>query len=101
MPSFEIPIRSLSVLFLFGAVVAVLAFPDNPITPDLSYSLFWWFLSLGVVRWVESGILRLFEDNNGNINIYVWYFVSVPAFGLHVWFLINGIRYFVSVLSSL
>jgi hypothetical protein len=101
MPSIELPIRSLSILFLFGAIAAILWFPNNPSTPDLSRALFWWFLALGVVRWVESGLLKLFEDNEGKINIWIWYLISVPAFGIHVWFLINGIRLFFSVLANL
>ena len=101
MPNIELPIRSLSILFLFGAIVAILWFPDNPSTPDLARALFWWFLALGVVRWVESGIMRLFQDNEGKVNIWVWYLIAVPAFGIQVWFLIIGIRYFVSVLAIL
>lgn len=101
MPSFELPIRSLSILFIFGALIAILWFPDNPHTPDVSRALFWWFLALGVVRWVESGIMRLFQDNEGRVNIWAWYVISIGAFVAQVWFLIIGIRYFLSVLSRL
>ena len=101
MPSFELPIRSLSILFIFGALIAILWFPENPHTPNLARALFWWFLALGVVRWVESGIMRLFQDNEGKVNTLVWYLISVSAFVAQVWFLINGIRYFLAVLSNL
>jgi len=101
MPSFELPIRSLSILFIFGALIAILWFPDNPNTPSLARAFSWWFLALGVVRWVERGILRLFQDNDGNTNIYIWYVISVVALVLHVWFLVNGIRHFASVLANL
>jgi len=101
MPSFELPIRSLSILFIFGALIAILWFPDNPHTPDLARALFWWFLALGVVRWVESGILRLFQDNEGRVNIWVWYLISISTVVAQIVFLIIGIHYFLSVLSSL
>jgi len=101
MPSIELPIRSLSILFIFGAVIAILVFPDNPHTSDLAHALFWWFLALGVVRWIESGIMKLVENNEGKVNIFVWYSISLPAFVAQVWFLINGIHYFVAVLTNL
>jgi len=101
MPNIELPIRSLSILFLFGAVIAILWFPDNPSTPDLSRALFWWFLALGIVRWVESGLMKLAENSEGKVNFWLWYLIAVPAFGIQIWFLINGIRYFLSVLSAL
>lgn len=101
MPTFELPIRSLSILFIFGALMAILWFPENPHTPDIARALFWWFLALGVVRWIESGIMRLLENNEGRVNIWVWYSISIPAFVAQVWFLINGIRYFLSVLTKL
>ena len=101
MPTIELPIRSLAIVFILGAIVAILWFPDNPHTPDLARSLFWWFLALGVVRWVESGIMRLFQDNEGKVNIWAWYLISVPALVRQVLFLIIGIRYFLSVLTKL
>jgi len=101
MPSFELPIRSLSILFIFGALITILWFPDNPHTPDLARALFWWFLALGVVRWVESGLLRLFENNEGIVNKYIWYPISITAWGIQVVFLILGVLRFVSVLSNL
>lgn len=101
MPSFELPIRSLSILFIFGALIAILWFPDNPHTPDLARALFWWFLALGVVRWVESGLMKLAENSEGKVNTGVWYLIAVPALVVQIWFLIIGIRYFSSVLSNL
>jgi len=101
MPSFELPIRSLSILFIFGALMAILWFPDNPHTPDLARALFYWFLALGVVRWIESGILRLAENNEGKVNTYLWYWIAVPALCCQIWFLYIGIRYFLSVLGNL
>jgi hypothetical protein len=101
MPSFELPIRSLSILFIFGALIAILWFPDNPHTPALSRALFWWFLALGVVRWVEAGIIRLVSDNEGKVKTGVWYLISVPALVAQVVFLVFGILSFVSVLSNL
>lgn len=101
MPNIELPIRSLSILFLIGAIIAILWFPNNPHTPDLARALFWWFLALGVVRWVETGILRLFENNDGNIHKAAWYPIVIFAFASQVAFLIIGIRYFLSVLANL
>jgi len=101
MPSIELPIRSLSILFIFGALIAILWFPDNPHTPDLARALFYWFLALGVVRWIESGIMRLFQDNEGKVNIWVWYVISVSALVLQIVFLIIGIRHFFAVLANL
>ena len=94
MPSIELPIRSLSIVFLLSAIIAILWFPDNPHTSDLARALFWWFLALGVVRWVETDILRLFEDNDGNIHRAAWYPIAILAFVTQVVFLIIGIRYF-------
>ena len=101
MPSFELPIRSLSILFIFGALIAILWFPDNPHTPNVARALFWWFLALSVVRWVESGIMRLAENSEGKVNIVVWYVIAVPALIAQIVFLIFGILNFVSVLSNL
>ena len=105
MPSIELPIRSLSILFLFGAIVAILWFPDNPLTPDLSRALFWWFLALGIVRWVENGVMYLLpsdiEGDWGTFWKVLRYFVAITAFGFFVWFLIKGILYFVYALDKL
>ena len=104
MPNIELPIRSLSIIFLLGALVAILWFPDNPATPNLSRALFWWFLALGVVRWIENGIIYLFPTVEGYIKsswMWLWYVVSLIALIVQVWFLINGARYFFSVLSNL
>lgn len=101
MPNIELPIRSLSILFLLGAIVAILWFPDNSTTPDLARALFYWFLALGVVRWIETGILKLFEDNSGNIHKAAWYTIAISAFLSQFALLILGIRYFLSVLSNL
>ena len=101
MPSFELPIRSLSILFIFGAMIAILWFPENPHSPDIARAFFWWFLALGVVRWVEHGILRLFSTGEGKIDTRVKIPVYIIALGFHVWFLVKGIQYFSSVLSNL
>jgi len=101
MPYIELPIRSLSILFIFCALISILWFPDNPHTPNLARAFFWWFLALGVVKWIETGILRLFEDNDGNIHKVAWYPIVILAFLSQVVFLIIGIRYFLSVLANL
>jgi hypothetical protein len=101
MPSIELPIRSLSILFIFGALVAILWFPDNPHTPDLARALFWWFLALGVVRWIESGLLKVAEDNDGRVNMDYWRTVSIIALLAQLVCLGIGVRYFYNVLSSL
>jgi len=105
MPSIELPIRSLSIIFLIGAVVAILQFPEHPLTPDLSYSLFYWFVAFGVVRWVEHGILFFLpSDRVGDFGIFLniaRFGVHLSAFGFFVWYLIKGIQYFVSLLDKL
>ena len=97
MPNIEIPIRSLSILFIIGAITAILGFPDNPATPELSRALFWWFLALGVVRWVDDGLRFLLRDREGNIHknlVWLSYTSAILSFVLQVWFLVNGIRCF-------
>jgi len=104
MPNIELPIRSLSILFLLGAIVAILWFPDNPSSPNLSRALFWWFLALGVVRWVENGLFYLLPKVDGAVSgnwEWVAYLIAIVAFGVHVWFLIRGALYFYAVLSNL
>jgi hypothetical protein len=113
MPTIELPIRSLSILFLFGAIVAILWFPDNPSTPDLAHALFWWFLALGVVKWIENALFDILplpqrDDYNrrwrgasdASWNVVRW-FVALISFGLMAWFLILGIQYFLSALHKL
>ena len=105
MPSFELPIRSLSILFIFGALIAILWFPDNPHTPDLARALFYWFLALGVVRWVEYSLGRLIpKDNDGRIYgswVVVDYTIAILGTISQIGLLSIGIRYFYNVLSNL
>jgi len=105
MPSFELPIRSLSVLFIFGALIAILWFPDNKLTPDMAYALFYWFLSLGVVRWIENGLLALIPTEWGGDWGTFWIIVAltvrIAALGFFVYYLISGIQRFVSALTLL
>ncbi len=101
MTNFNVPIRSLAILFLFGAVFVFLEFPTNPITPHLSRALWWWFLAFGVVRWVENGLIKVFEDSEGDVDMVALKFVEVPAFLAHLFFLVLGVSEFVAVLHTL
>ena len=101
MPSFELPIRSLSILFIFGALIAILWFPDNPHTPSIARALFWWFLALGAVRWIENGLLNLFADREGMIQTWLKKMIQIPSYCGQVALLVLGSVDFYSVLSNL
>ena len=105
MPSIELPLRSLSLLFLFGSIAIAIWFPDKIFTPDLSRALFWWFLALGIVRWIENGLHYLLpKDADGDVERdwnWVAYTIAIIAFVFFVWCLAKGILYFFSVLASL
>jgi hypothetical protein len=103
MANFNIPIHSLSVLFLFGSVSMFLWFPDKPYSLDLAQALFYWFVALGIVRWVVNGLTRFCTvDDEGNSQRDLWWWiVEVIAIVFQVGFLIVGIRHFVSAFAKL
>jgi hypothetical protein len=105
MPTINLPIHSLSVLFLFGSIVIFIWFPDKSFSHDLAFALFWWFFALGIVRWIEDGLLYLLpSDMSGDWGNF-WkgcrYFVSIVALIAFVVFLILGIQSFLSALIKL
>jgi hypothetical protein len=103
MPNINLNISSLSILFIAGSIALYIWFPDRLFTPDFARALFWWFLALGVVRWIERGIIYFLptdQDGEPERN-WFWYTVSVIAFLFFVGFLIVGIRFFASALTQL
>jgi hypothetical protein len=105
MPSFELPIRSLSILFILCAIIAILWFPDSPHTPDLAHAFFYWFLALGVVRWIEHSLGRLLPTDNDGKTYGIWYYfeylIAIPGTVAQIVLLCIGVRHFYTVLSSL
>ena len=111
MTTIELPIRSLSVLFLFSSIALLVWFPDKPFTPDLALALFWMFLSLGAVRWAEDALLDFLPDYSDKENrsrsdgenfwMVCRIVVSVIALVAFVWFLILGILGIYDVIKGL
>jgi hypothetical protein len=63
MPTFNLVISSASILFLLVSVAISVIYPDLPFTGDFAYALFLWFLAIGVVRWIERGILDILQED--------------------------------------
>lgn len=101
MPNINLSIHSLSILFLFTAIALMVWYPDKPFSPSLVHALFWWFLALGIVKWIERGILDIAENNEGNIGSGVWYWTKIPFLILQILFLVLGIASFFSALATL
>jgi len=95
MPAFNIVVSSTSVLFVILAIFISILFPDKPFTSDFARALFWWFLGLGVVRWIENAICSLTPNSWWGFD----WFVRILSLVLLVIFLLIGVRHFFSGLN--
>ncbi len=101
MPNINVPSRAWAVVFLAGAIAVLLWFPDNSFTPDVVRALFWWFAALGIVRWLEEGILRASENAQDRIDITWWKIVVISSLVAQIVLFAIGISYFFRVMSKL
>jgi hypothetical protein len=97
MPAFNLVISSASILFLLMSVAISALYPDLPFTGEFASALFFWFLAIGVVRWVERGILDILP-NNWNIFAGIIRLAGLIAF---VVLLAVGIGHFCTALAIL
>jgi len=98
MINFTTIISSVSVLFLFASIAVAFFFPIKSYTSDVAYALFYWFLVLGIVRWIERGLLHFLNEDN---RTWLWYTISIIALGFQIWFLAKGIYLFFSALNNI
>ena len=98
MPTLNVVVSSLSMVFIILAIIISLVFPANPLTSDFAHALFWWFLALGIVRWIERRLIHILPIDKDD---WPWYLISWISFGFFVWFLVKGAIYFVSALGKL
>jgi hypothetical protein len=101
----DLPKLSAAILFLAASIAISIRFPDKSFTSDFAHALFWWFLALGVVRWIESGFHYILpsdiEGDWGDILRGCRWVVSIAALVFFVWFLIVGIQYALDALSKI
>jgi len=91
MGNINLIVSSTSVIFIGLAIVISILFPDNPSVYHFSLALFWWFLSLGPLRWVHNRIDNLLGTDNDTRHLITGIIFLIAE----VVFLIVGVAYFV------